>query len=70
MSFGGFLGIGEKYHPLPWSVLKYDTAKGGYVVPLDKDVLLKAPTVERDADFDWADKTWADGIFDYYKAPR
>ena len=21
MSFGGFLGIGEKYHPLPWSTL-------------------------------------------------
>jgi hypothetical protein len=24
MSFGGFLGIGAKYHPLPWSTLKYD----------------------------------------------
>ncbi len=21
MSFGGFLGLGEKYHPIPWSVL-------------------------------------------------
>jgi sporulation protein YlmC with PRC-barrel domain len=21
MSFGGFLGIGESYHPLPWRVL-------------------------------------------------
>jgi hypothetical protein len=28
MSFGGFLGIGEKYHPLPWSTLKYDERKG------------------------------------------
>ena len=24
MSFGGFIGIGNQYHPLPWSVLKYD----------------------------------------------
>jgi sporulation protein YlmC with PRC-barrel domain len=32
MSFGGFLGIGEKYHPLPWKVLTYDTEMGGYVV--------------------------------------
>jgi sporulation protein YlmC with PRC-barrel domain len=32
MSFGGFLGIGEKYHPLPWSTLKYDESKGGYLV--------------------------------------
>src|ERR1700760_5041649 len=24
MSFGGFLGIGDRYHPLPWSTLAYD----------------------------------------------
>ena len=35
MSFGGFLGMGNQYHPLPWSVLKYDTNMGGYVVNLD-----------------------------------
>mgnify|MGYP003395067671 FL=1 len=29
MSFGGFLGMGEKYHPLPWSTLHYDQRKGG-----------------------------------------
>ena len=28
MSFGGFLGMGNQYHPLPWSVLKYDTNLG------------------------------------------
>ena len=32
MSFGGFLGIGEQYHPLPWATLKYDIRQGGYVV--------------------------------------
>ena len=39
MSFGGFLGIGDSYHPLPWKSLKYDTSQGGYVVDLDKDRL-------------------------------
>jgi len=39
MSFGGFLGIGEKQHPLPWSSLTYDEAKEGYVVNLDKKML-------------------------------
>ena len=24
MSFGGFLGIGDSYHPLPWQSLTYD----------------------------------------------
>jgi len=38
MSFGGFLGIGEKQHPLPWSVLTYDKEKEGFVVNLDKRV--------------------------------
>jgi PRC-barrel domain len=28
MSFGGFLGIGDRYHPLPWSVLTYDPGQG------------------------------------------
>ena len=28
MSFGGFLGIGDSYHPLPWKSLTYDTDKG------------------------------------------
>jgi sporulation protein YlmC with PRC-barrel domain len=32
VGFGGFLGIGEKYHPLPWSVLDYDPDENGYVV--------------------------------------
>ena len=39
MSFGGFLGLGEKYHPIPWSVLDFDSERGGYVVPLTKDKL-------------------------------
>ncbi|MEN2976449.1 PRC-barrel domain-containing protein (plasmid) [Tistrella bauzanensis] len=47
VSFGGFLGIGEKYHPLPWDVLKYDTSKDGYVVGLTRDQLENAPTYDR-----------------------
>jgi sporulation protein YlmC with PRC-barrel domain len=43
LSFGGFLGIGDKYHPLPWNQLKYDTAQGGYVVNIDRSKLEAAP---------------------------
>jgi hypothetical protein len=43
MSFGGFLGIGQKYHPLPWNALTYDTSKKGYVVDADKERLMRAP---------------------------
>ena len=47
LSFGGLFGMGERYHPLPWDVLTYDTDKGGYVVDLDKSVIEGAPSFER-----------------------
>ncbi|MEF7614205.1 PRC-barrel domain-containing protein [Aquincola sp. MAHUQ-54] len=43
LEFGGFLGIGTDRYPLPWSVLKYDTTKDGYVVPISKSQLEGAP---------------------------
>ena len=67
MSFGGFLGIGEKYHPLPWTALKYDTSKEGYVVNLDKRTLEGAPTVDNYEGPHWADEAWNRRVHDYYK---
>jgi sporulation protein YlmC with PRC-barrel domain len=43
LEFGGFLGIGTDRYPLPWSMLHYDRSKDGYVVPIDKKRLEKAP---------------------------
>jgi len=57
LGIGGFLGMGEKFHPVPWSVLDYDKNKGGYVVPLSTDVLKNAPTSDLD------DLTKNDGKF-------
>ena len=28
LSFGGFLGMGSSYHPLPWNQLTYDFESG------------------------------------------
>ena len=68
MSFGGFLGIGEKYHPLPWSTLKYDEGKGGYVVNLDKKILESAPTYGMHDDFHWTPE-YRRRVDKYYGAP-
>jgi sporulation protein YlmC with PRC-barrel domain len=68
MSFGGFLGIGEKYHPLPWSTLTYDETKGGYVVDLDKKMLEDAPTYGMDEDFRWT-PDYGRQVDRYYNAP-
>ena len=48
LEFGGFLGMGTDRYPLPWETLKYDTDKGGYVVPLDKARLKNAPRYPQD----------------------
>jgi len=75
MSFGGFLGIGDRFHPLPWGVLDYDTERDGYVVDLDKETLKKAPSYAADElwDRDWRDPTataeWDREISDYYQLP-
>lgn len=54
MSFGGFLGIGENYHPLPWSSLSYDTDKGGYLVNVTREQLEGAPVYAEDAPPQWS----------------
>ena len=66
MSFGGFLGIGEKYHPLPWGVLDYDTSKGGYLVDLDKRALENAPYYEGRDEDRWPERGWRKRVDDYY----
>lgn len=66
MSFGGFLGIGERYHPLPWNVLTYDEAKGGYNIQHTADDLRAAPNYSRD-EVDTLDYGRSGGeIDDYY----
>lgn len=67
MSFGGFLGMGERLHPLPWSMLEYDVARNGYVVPMDRAALEAAPTLDR-AQLEelGAGDSWRTRLFDYY----
>ena len=68
---GGVLGMGEKFRPIPWSILDYDSDKGGYVVPVGKDMLENAPAYRME------DLTTDDGedairaeAFSYYHAEQ
>jgi hypothetical protein len=47
MSFGGFLGLGQRYYPLPWRMLDYDEREGGYVVEMSERDLEEAPSFGR-----------------------
>jgi hypothetical protein len=66
MSFGGFLGMGESYHPLPWRTLTYDTRKGGYVVDLDRRRLETAPSYTSSSAPNWSDRTYGHRVDDFY----
>jgi sporulation protein YlmC with PRC-barrel domain len=66
MSFGGFLGIGEKYHPLPWHVLTYDENKGGYNIDLTADQLRGAPAYSYDELSGFGGRTADEKVDTYY----
>lgn len=69
MSFGGFLGIGDKFHPIPWKMLTYDEAARGYVIDTDRTRLEGAPVYSEDDPWDWGDANWGRRIDDYYGSP-
>jgi sporulation protein YlmC with PRC-barrel domain len=70
VGFGGFLGVAEKYHPVPWSALEFSENEDAYVVNYTKEQLQGAPAASID------ELTRDDGIlfrersYAYYKEPR
>lgn len=68
LSFGGFLGIGEDYYPVPWSMLTYDESVGGFRVNITKEQVEKAPRYAANADYDWSSENDR-RISDYYGVP-
>ncbi len=67
VSFGGFLGMGEDYYPVPWVTLKYDTNLGGYLVNLARDKLEKAPKYTDSTGWNWTRENDR-RVYDYYGA--
>jgi hypothetical protein len=65
MSFGGILGVGTKYHPLPWRALTYVPDAGGYVVGIPWEALRSGPILDDAAPWN---KEMADQITGYYQS--
>ena len=66
LSFGGFLGMGDKLFAVPWTALKLDTVNKRFVLDVSKERLKEAPGFDKDAWPDMADPTWVKGVHAYY----
>ena len=64
MSFGGFLGLGERFYPLPWKTLTYDLERGGYVIDINREQLERAPSYAAGED-PWKDPEHRRNIFGF-----
>ncbi len=66
MSFGGFMGIGEDYYPLPWSLMTYTPKLEGYEVNVGEQQLKGAPRYSKHESWDWSDRARDKQVCDYY----
>jgi hypothetical protein len=68
LSFGGFLGIGTDYYPIPWASLRYDTSLGGYRSTITEQQLKGAPKYTG-TNWDWDDRERGRKVYEYYGTP-
>lgn len=68
MSFGGFLGIGDDYYPVPWSLLTYNERLGGYEVNISEQQLKGAPKFSKDQSWEYEDRAREGALYSYYGA--
>ena len=62
LSFGGFLGMGDKLFAVPWNALKLDTENKRFVLNVDNERLQKAPGFDKDHWPNMADQAWENQI--------
>jgi len=70
VSFGGFLGLREKYHALPWRELNYDPASDSYRVTWTREQLQSAPSDSLEELTRNDGMQYRERAFDYYNTPR
>ena len=68
LSFGGFLGMGDKLFAIPWEALTVDSESHTLILEVDKEVLKNAPGFDKD---NWPDNAkyeagWLLGVYEYY----
>jgi hypothetical protein len=66
LSFGGFLGMGDKLFAIPWNAFSFDVNGKRAVLNVSKQLLENAPGFSKDNWPNMADQAWASGVFGHY----
>jgi len=66
LSFGGFLGMGDKLFAIPWSALELDTINKRFILDTPKQKLETAPGFDKDNWPDMADRAWGESVYTHY----
>lgn len=66
LSFGGFLGVGNKLFAVPWSAMVVDTTEKCFVLDVPKDRLKNAPGFDKDRWPDLNDLAYRKEVYAFY----
>lgn len=66
LSFGGFLGMGDKLFALPFEALKFDIVNEKIILDVDKEILENAPGFDKDNWPEITEHSWLVDVYNYY----
>ncbi len=66
LSFGGFLGMGNKLFAIPWQALTLNERDHEFILNVDKKQLESAPGFDKDNWPDMADPNFGKQVYGYY----
>jgi sporulation protein YlmC with PRC-barrel domain len=69
LSFGGFLGIGDKLFAVPWKSLQYSDAEEMFILDANKERLKNAPGFDKEHWPNLSDTKYGTTVHDYYGVP-
>lgn len=69
LSFGGILGLGEKYFAIPWEALQLSEDRTHFALPVTEKELEKAPGFDKHNWPDFADPVYYATIYEFYQIP-
>jgi hypothetical protein len=66
LSFGGFLGIGDKLFAVPWSALRIDRGEHEFILDVNRQILENAPGFDKHHWPDMADPVFGREVHEHY----